>query len=71
MLEVEIQDELKDHSFLDVRFPGTPERDYSWLSKGESGLVCSQTDALLQLQQVWTHEPTLQGCCEVSGLRKK
>ena len=55
------------HSFLDVRFPGTPERDYSRLSKGEGGLVCSQPDALLQLQQVWPHEPTLQGCCEVSG----
>ena len=59
------------HSFLDVRFPGTPERDHGRLSKGEGGLVCSQPYALLQLQQVWTHEPTLQGCCEVYGLCKR
>ena len=59
------------HSFLDVRFPRSPEKDYSRLSKGESGLICSQPDALLQLQQVRPHEPTLQGCCEVSGWRKR
>ena len=35
------------HSFLDIRFPGTPERDHSRLSKGEGGLVCSQPYALL------------------------
>ena len=58
------------HSFLDVRFPGTPERDHSRLSKGEGGLVFPQPYALLQLQEVWTHEPTLQGCCEVYGLWK-
>ena len=56
--------------FLDIQFPRT-ERDHSWLSKGEGGLVCSQPYALLQLQQVWTHEPTLQGCCEVYGLWKR
>ena len=50
------------HSFHGVRFPGSPEGDYSRPSKGESGLVCSQPDTLLQLQQVWPHEPTLQGC---------
>ena len=49
----------------------TPKRDHGWLSKGEGGLVCSQPDALLQLQQVWPHEPTLQGCCEVYGLWKR
>ena len=27
--------------FLDVWFPGTPERDHGRLSKGEGGLVCS------------------------------
>ena len=59
------------HSFLDVRFPGTQERDHGWLSKGEGGLVCSEPYALLQLQQVWLHEPTLQGCCQVSGLWKR
>ena len=59
------------HSFRGVRFPGSTEGDYSRLSKGEGGLVCSQPDALLQLQQVWPYEPTLQGCCEVSGLRKR
>ena len=57
--------------FFDVRFPGTPERDYSRLSKGEGGLVCSQPDAFLQLQQVWPHEPKLQGCCQVSVLWKR
>ena len=31
----------------------------------------NQTDALLQLQQVWPHEPTLQGYCGVSRLRKR
>jgi len=62
---------IPTNTFLYVRFPGTPERDYGRLSKGEGGLVCSQPDVLLQLQQVWTHEPTLQGCCEVSGLRKR
>ena len=35
------------HSFLDVRFPGTPERDHGWLSKSEGGLICSQPYALL------------------------
>ena len=59
------------NSFLDIWFPGTPERDHSRLSKGEGGLVCSQPYALLQLQQVWTHEPTLQGCCKVYGLWKR
>ena len=59
------------HSFLDVRFPGTPERDHARLSKGEGGLVCSQPYALLQLQQVWTYEPMLQGCCKVYGLWKR
>ena len=29
--------------------------------------VCSEPYALLQLQQVWPHEPTLQGCCKVYG----
>ena len=47
------------------------ERDHGRLSKGDGGLVCSQPDVLLQLQQIWPHEPTLQGCCEVSGLRKR
>ena len=59
------------HSFLDLRFPGTPERDHGWLSKGEGGLVCFEPYALLQLQQIWTYEPTLQGCCEVYGLWKR
>ena len=49
----------------------TPKRDHGWLYKGEGGLVCSQPDALLQLRQVWPHEPTLQGCCGVSGLLKR
>ena len=40
----------------------------AWLSKDEGGLVCSQPYALLQLQQVWTHKPTLQGCCKVYRL---
>ena len=57
--------------FLPFGFSGTPERDYSRLSKGEGGLVCSQSYALLQLQQVWSHEPTLHGCCEVYGLWKR
>ena len=61
------------HSFLDVWFPGTPERDHSWLSKGEGGLVCSKPYALLQLQQFWTH--TSQRCkvaakCTGSGKNK-
>ena len=43
--------------------PRNPERDHGWLSKGEGGLVCSEPYALLQLQLVWTYEPTLQGCC--------
>ena len=62
-----------EHSFLDVRFPGTPERDHGWLSKGEGGLVCSEPYALLQLQlqQVWTYEPMLQGCCKEYGLWKR
>ena len=49
----------------------TPKRDRGRQSKGEGGLVCSQPDVLLQLQQVWPHEPTLQGCCGVSGLWKR
>ena len=90
MLEVEIQDELKDQGVagvnwvilkkegkmiptntLEVQFSGIPERDYSQLYKGEGGLVCSEPDVLLQLQQVWPHEPALQSYCEVSGLWKR
>ena len=41
------------HSFLDVRFPGTPKRDHGRLSKGEGGLVCSQPYALLQRKSVF------------------
>ena len=61
---------IPTNTFLDLRFPGTPERDHGWLSKGEGGLVCSESSALLQLQQVWTYEPALQGCCKVYGLWK-
>jgi len=52
---------------------GSPElpKDHGWLSKSEGGLVCSEPYALLQLQQVWTYEPTLQGCCKVYGLWKR
>ena len=57
--------------FFDIRFPGTPERDHGWLSKGEGGLVCSEPYALLQLQQVWTYKPTLQGCCKMYRLWKR
>ena len=62
---------IPTNTLLDVRFSRTPERDHGRLSKGEGGLVCSRPNALLQLQQVGTHEPTLQGCCKVSGLRKR
>ena len=62
---------IPTNTFLDVQFHGPPERDRGWLSKGEGGLVCSEPYVLLQLQQVWTHEPTLQGCCEVYGLWKR
>ena len=55
MTEMEIRTELQ-------------EQGVGRLSKGEGGLVCSQSYALLQLQQVWPHEPTSQVCCEVYGL---
>ena len=42
---------IPTNTLLDVRFSGTPERDYGQLSKGEGGLVCFQPDALLQLQK--------------------
>jgi len=57
--------------FMTFGSPGTPERDHSWLSKGEGGLVCSKPYAFFQLQQVWTHEPMLQGCCKVYRLWKR
>ena len=59
------------HPVSDLQHSRPPERDHGRLSKGEGGLVCSQPYALLQLQQVWLHEPTLQGCCEVYGLWKR
>jgi len=59
------------HPASDLQHSRPPERDHNRPSKGEGGLVCSQPDALLQLQQVWPHEPTLQGCCEVSELWKR
>ena len=49
----------------------TPKRDHGWLSKGEGVIVCSQPDALLQLQQVWPHEPMLQSCCKMSVVQKR
>ena len=59
------------HPVSDLQHSRTPERDHGRLSKGEDGLVCSPSDALLHLQQIWPHEPMLQGCCKVSGLRKR
>ena len=59
------------HPVSDLQHSRPPKRDHGQLSKGEGGLVCSQPSALLQLQQVWPHEPTLQGCCEVSRLHKR
>ena len=56
---------------LFLTFNRNAQGDYGRLSKGEGGLVCSEPDALLELQQVWPHEPTLQGCCEVSVVRKR
>ena len=47
------------HPVTDLEHSRPPERDLSRLSKGEGGLVCSQPYALLQLQQVWPHEPRL------------
>ena len=78
MSEVEIRDELKDQGVVGVnrvtlKKEGKviPTNTHGRLSKGEGGLVCSEPYALLQLQQVWTHEPTLQGCCKVYGLWKR
>ena len=59
---------IPTNTLLDVRFSRTPKRDYSWLSKGERGLVCSEPDALLQLQKAWPHEPKL--LWSVSGAEK-
>ena len=50
---------IPTNTLLDVWFSRTPKRDYSWLSKGECGLVCSKPGALLQLQQAWPCEPKL------------
>ena len=83
MMEMEIKMELQEKGVVEVHrvtvkrrpcfWPSTLQtsRKRSWLSKGEGGLVCSQPNVLLQLQQVWPHKPTLQGCCEVSGLQKR
>ena len=64
-------EKVHQHPVSDLQHSRPPERDHGRLSKGEDGLVCSQPYALLQLQQVWSHEPTLQGCCEVYGLWKR
>ena len=48
-----VEGDPHQHSFLDVRFPGTPKRDHGRLSKGEGGLVCSQPHALLQRKSVF------------------
>ena len=59
------------HPVSDLHHSRPPERGHGRLSKGEGGLVCSEPDAILQLQQVWPHEPTLQGCCKVFVVRKR
>ena len=45
------------HPVSDLQHSRPPKRGHGQLSKGKDGLVCSQPDALLQLQ-VWTHEAT-------------
>ena len=57
--------------FLTFGSPELPKEITVGYLKVKVAFVCSRPDALLQLQQIWTHEPTLQGCCEVSVVRKR
>ena len=52
-------EKVHQHPVSDLQHSRLPEGDHGRLSEGEGGLVCSHPDAMLQLQHVWPHEPTL------------
>ena len=56
--------------FLTFGSPELPKETTVGYLKVKVALFVPKPYALLQLQQVWTYEPALQGCCKVYGLWK-